>query len=97
MLLVHPTQKAALRTAYGKDMDDVLKSSGLTLESTLHIPNGEAYLVDPGKVGFVDYEENLTTKTWDDPAHRKSWVQSYCMPVMGVTNPRAVRRITGLN
>lgn len=97
MLLVHPTQRAALKTAYGKDMDDMLASSGLTLETTTHIPAGEAYMVDPGSVGFVSYEEQLTTETYDDRQNRQTWVQGYAMPVMGVTAPRAVRRITGLN
>lgn len=96
-LLVNPQQKAALAIAYGKDLTAVLDSFGLEIFSSLHIPAGTAYMVDPGQVGFVDYEEPLTTTTWRDEHHRQKWVQSYAMPVMGVTNPRAIRRITGLN
>lgn len=96
-LLVNPQQKAALAIAYGKDLTAVLDSFGLEIFSSLHIPAGTAYMVDPGQVGFVDYEEPLTTTTWRDEHHRQEWVQSYAMPVMGVTNPRAIRRITGLN
>lgn len=97
MLLVHPEQHSALKIAYGKDLSDVLTSFGLTLESSKHIPSGEAYMVDPGKVGFVDYEEQLTTETYDDRANKQTWVQGYALPVMGVMSPRAVRRITGIN
>jgi len=97
LVLVNPAEKAALATAYGKDLADVLSSFDLELFSSLHIPAGTAYMVDPGQVGFVDYEEQLTTTTWRDEEHRQMWVQSYAMPVMGVTNPRAIRRITGIN
>ncbi|PAY24653.1 hypothetical protein CEY15_02330 [Dietzia natronolimnaea] len=96
MLLVHPRQRAALATAYGERLKAVMDAAGMTLASTTQVPAGTAYVVDPGTVGFVDYEMPLTSETWDDREHRQTWVQSYAMPVMGVTSPRSVRKLTGL-
>ena len=96
MLLVHPRQRAALATAYGEKLTDVLTAAGLTMHTSTQVTAGTAYVIDPGTVGFVDYEQPLTTETWDDREHRQTWLQSYAMPVMGVTSPRSVRKITGL-
>lgn len=96
MLLVHPAQRAALATAYGPELKAVLDAFGMTMHATTQVPAGTAYVLDPGSVGFVDYEQPLTTDTWDDREHRQTWVQSYAMPVIGVTSPRSVRKITGL-
>ncbi|MCX7444381.1 hypothetical protein OS125_03865 [Corynebacterium sp. P7003] len=96
MLILNPRQRANLVAAYGPDLSRVLESAGLTMRTSLAVASGTGYLVDPGQVGFIDYEQNLTTETWDDREHRKTWVQSYCMPVMGVTSPRAIRKLTGL-
>ncbi|MCT2031874.1 hypothetical protein M3D00_17235, partial [Dietzia cinnamea] len=87
MLLVHPAQRAALATAYGPELKAVLDAFGMTMHSTTQVPAGTAYVLDPGSVGFVDYEQPLTTDTWDDRQHRQTWLQSYAMPVMGVTSP----------
>jgi hypothetical protein len=96
-LLVGPDTHADLRITYGKDLTTVLSDFGLEIVESNYVPVGEAYLVDPGKVGFVQYEEPLTVKTWDDPEHRQTWVQGYAMPVMGVTLPAALTVIKGVS
>jgi len=49
-----------------------------------------------GQVGFLDYERQLSTETWREQATRRTWIQSYVMPVMGITNPYAIRKVVGL-
>lgn len=95
-LLVNPRERAALRAAYGLNLADLLTSFDLTLVSSNHVDAGTAYLVDPGKVGFVRYEEPLTVTTWRDEHHRLEWVQAYALPVVGVTMPDAAVKLTGL-
>lgn len=97
--LINPIQKAALVNVYGADWKEMLAAvgeSGIEIFASNRVPAGSAYAVDPGQVGFVDYEKQLTTETWREPKNRTSWVQSYVMPIMGVTNPYAVKKITGL-
>lgn len=94
-LLVNPIDHANLKIIYAEHLKDVLEAFGLEVLSSVHVPSGTAYLVDPGKVGFVRYEEPLTVTTWRDEAHRQTWVQGYAMPVMGVTTPNAVCVIKG--
>lgn len=96
LLLVHPQQRAALVGAYGPDLNDALSAAGLTMRVSSQVPAGTAYMADPGQLGFVDYEQTLTTETWDDREHRQTWVQSFAMPVMGVTSPRSVWKLIAL-
>lgn len=95
-LIVGPESHADLRVTYGQDLAAVLSDFGLEVVESNYVPVGDAYLVDPGKVGFVQYEEQLTVKTWEDPQHRQTWVQGYAMPVMGVTLPSALALIRGI-
>lgn len=95
-LVVGPESHADLRVTYGQDLAAVLSDFGLEVIESNYVPIGDAYLVDPGKVGFVQYEEPLTVKTWEDPQHRQTWVQGYAMPVMGVTLPAALSVIRGV-
>lgn len=92
-LIVSPSTKAAMRIAYGEKLKDVLDSFGLELLTSTHIPDDRNYLIDPGKAGFVKFEEPLTVETWRDEHHRQTWVQAYAMPVMGITMPAAIATI----
>lgn len=96
-MLVNPITRATLRTIYGTGLKDMLDDFGLELISTTFVDNGTAYLIDPQSAGFVRYEESLTIDSWEDQAHRQTWVQGYAMPVMGITLPAAVATITGFN
>lgn len=95
-LIVNPMLKATLRTIYGANFQTMLDSYGLDLISSNYVTSDRALLVDPGKAGFVKFEEPLTVKTWRDEEHRQTWTQGYAMPVMGVTLPAAVACITGI-
>ncbi|MHA2789673.1 major capsid protein [Corynebacterium sp. S7] len=93
-MIVSPMTKAQIRTAYGTDLNDMLDSFGLELISSNYADDETTYLVDPGKAGFVKYEEPLTVNTWRDEEHRQTWTQGYAMPVMGITLPSAIAAIT---
>lgn len=95
-LLVHPDTRANLRIAYGTNMNAMLSDFGLELVSSNQMPVNEAYLVDPAQAGFIRYEEGLTVTNWDDPEHRQTWTQGWCMPVMGITTPAAIGVIRGI-
>lgn len=95
-LLVTPMTRAHLRALYGPDLKAMLDDFGLEMFASVHVPEGKAYLVDKGNVGFLRYEETLTVETYDDREHRKTWVQGYAMPVMGVTLPAAIATISGI-
>lgn len=95
-MLVNPMTKAELTMVYGTELKDMLDMFGLELIATNYVDETAAYLIDPGKAGFVRYEEPLTVTTWRDEAHRQTWVQAYAMPVMGVTMPSAIAKITGV-
>ena len=94
LAVMNPQERASLVALYGAELKPLLDSIGLTITTSMQVPRGQFFMLDPGEVGFVSYERQLTTETWDDREHRQTWLQSYAMPVMGVTNPRAVMRIT---
>lgn len=95
-LLVHPTSFADLRVAYGTGLKALLDDYSLEAIPSVHVPKTEAYLVDPGQLGFIRYEESLTINTFRDEHRRLTWVQGYAMPVMGVTLPGALGVIKGI-
>jgi hypothetical protein len=96
-LITTPEAYADLRVTYGANLAPLLSDLGLEVLTSNYVKAGTAYLVDPKKLGFVNYEEPLTVRTWDDPEHRLHWVQGYVMPVMGVTLPSAVAVIHGVS
>lgn len=96
-LIVSPENAANLRNTYGSTLGTLLGDYGLDMLTSNYVAAGDAYLVDPARMGFVAYEEPLTVNTWDDPEHRLTWVQAWAMPVMGVTLPSAVAVIRGTN
>jgi hypothetical protein len=92
-LLVNPDTHRDLRIVYGKDLTAVLEDLGLTLRSSNSVPVDRAFIVDDRQVGFVRYEHPLTVTTWREEATRRTWVQAYAMPSMGVTLPAALGTI----
>lgn len=94
--VVNPQEAANLRIAYGPDYVAVLASAGIRLFISNRVTAGTGYAAVGGGVGFLDYEEQLQTETWREPKHRTSWVQSFVKPIMGVTDPYAVKKVTGL-
>ncbi len=57
--MVHPEQAHELRTAYGDNLDAMLKSAGVELFSNARIDAGTAYALQAGQVGTVGFESPL--------------------------------------
>lgn len=94
--LVNPQELHNLRIAYGPDLAEILREASLELFSSNRVNAGTAYGVARGQVGFLDYERQLQTETWRESKTRSTWVQSFVEPIMGVTNPYSIKKITGL-
>ncbi|MGX9295158.1 major capsid protein [Tsukamurella paurometabola] len=95
-LVVHPTQAAALRTAYAEDIGKMLEGAGLKLVSNTLVPVGSAFVAQAGEAGVIAFEKPVTVTTWRDEATRSTWVQSYAVPAFAVNKPAAVKLINGL-
>lgn len=95
-LVLHPNERAALATIYGRDLADVLASAGLTIRVSKRVTAGTGYAVQAGAAGVLAFEEPLTVKIWADDARRGRWVQGFAVPAIAVTRPRAVMKLTGL-
>lgn len=95
--LVNPQEMAQLKVIYGPAWRDVLTSFGITeVFASNRVAAGTAYAVARGQVGFLEYEQGLGTQTWYDNEIESWWVQSSVRPVMGITNPLSIRKVTGL-
>lgn len=96
-LLVHPTQRTALVTAYAENLPDVLEAAGLKLVSNPRITEGTAYLVQAKAAGTVGFEVPLTVEPVPDRGTRSTYLQAFCVPAFAVTNPGAVVKLTALS
>lgn len=94
--LVNPAQYYALRVIYGDRLELILQSFGISVFASNRVVAGTAYAVARGQVGGISYEQGLTTETWYEAETQRFWVQSSVSPVMYVTNPYSVKRVTGL-
>lgn len=94
--VVNPRQYADLRIAYGPELDTILRDGEISMFRSNRVTNGTAYAAVRGGVGFLDYEQQLQTETWREPATKRNWAQSSVLPIMGVTDPYAVKKVTGL-
>ncbi|ORL83907.1 major capsid protein [Prescottella equi] len=94
--ILNPQEHHNLRIAYGPDLDAILAEAELEIFSSNRVVAGTGYAVARGQVGFLDYEQGLTTETWREQKTRKTWVQSSVIPIMGVTNPYSIKKLTGL-
>jgi hypothetical protein len=98
LLVIHPNQAEALRTAYAEDLARMLTSAGFTEGYFVspRIPAGTAYVCQKGMVGAVGFEVGLTVEPYRDPKTRSTWVQAYVVPAFAVDRPFAAKTITGL-
>lgn len=95
--LVNPAQRYQLALIYGDRLQAVLDSLGIReVYASNRIAVGTGYAVASGQVGELRMEKPLTTETWREPAKVKTWVQSSVKPVMYVTNPYSIKKVTGI-
>lgn len=94
--IMNPQEYASLRVVYGPDLTSILADAGISTFRSNRVTAGTAYAAVRGGVGFLGYEQMLTTETWREPATKQNFVQSSVLPIMGVTDPYAVKKVTGL-
>lgn len=94
--IVNPQEHANLRVAYGPDLDAMLADAGIEVFASNRVTAGVAYAVAANQVGFLNYEQGLATETWREQKTKRNWVQSSVLPIMGITNPYAIKKVTGL-
>lgn len=95
--LLNPQDYATLITIYGADgIRELLNELNLTVYVSNRVTAGTAYVVAEGQVGEMRIESPLTTETWYEEKTQRHWVQSGVRPVMYVTNPFSVLKVTGL-
>lgn len=94
--IVNPVEDHNLRIAYGEEYADALAAAKIEVFASNRVAAGTAYAVARNQVGFLDYEQGLSTETWREEKTKRNWVQSSVMPIMGVTNPYSIKKVTGL-
>jgi hypothetical protein len=99
LLVVHPDQAEALRTAYAEDLGRMLTSAGFTegMFVSARIPAGTVYVCQKGGVGAVGFESPLVVETWREAKTRSWWVQAFAVPAFAVDRPFAAKKITGVD
>lgn len=94
--VMNPQEYFNLRVVYGPGVYEMLREAGVSIFRSNRVTAGTAYAAVRQGVGFLGYEQMLSTETWREPKNKKNWVQSSVLPIMGVTDPYAVKKITGL-
>jgi hypothetical protein len=74
----------------------MLQSFGLTEFVSNRITAGAPVIATKGGVGEYKTEKPLGTETWREPETERTWVQTGVRNVFYVTNPFAMKRITGV-
>lgn len=95
--IVNPTQASKFVMFYGaSNWRAILDASNLQMFSTNRVAAGSAYFFEAGGVGEMRFEKPLSTETWREQATQRTWFQSDVRPVMYVTNPFSLLKVTGL-
>lgn len=95
--LVNPAQYESLAVVYGSNLDQVLRAHGINeLYSSNRITAGTAYALAKGQAGEMRLEQPLASESWYEEETQRHWVQSSVRPVMYITNPYSVFKVTGL-
>ena len=94
--LLNPMQLARLRTIYGDNLEGVLSTFNIRIYTSNRVPAGVAYVCVEGQVGEMRIEKPLSTETWREAKTQRWWMQTDVRPVMYVTNPYSVVKVTGL-
>jgi hypothetical protein len=94
--LMNPTQLMRLQIIYGDRLQGVLGSFNARIYTSNRVPVGVAYVLAEQQVGELRLEKPLGTETWREEATERTWIQSSVRPIMYVTNPYSVIKVTGL-
>lgn len=96
--IVNPMQKLQWGITYGDKAQQALDNLGIReMFASNRVANGVAYAVASGQVGELRIEQALATETDRVVKNQKTLVQSSVRPVMYVTNPYSIKKVTGLD
>jgi hypothetical protein len=95
--IVNPTQASKFVMFYGaNNWRSILDASSLTMYSSNRVSAGTAYFFEEGGVGEMRFEKPLSSESWREHQTERTWVQTSIRPVMYVTNPYSLLKVTGL-
>ena len=95
-ILLNPLNVLRLRQLYTSTLIQGLEDINLTVFSSNRVAVGTGYIVASQQVGEMRLEKVLGTETWREQSTERNWIQASVRPVMYVTNPFSVRKITGI-
>jgi hypothetical protein len=97
ILLINPLDSLQLGIIYGiEGKKAMLSSFGLTEFVSSRVTAGAPVIATGGQVGEYKTEKPLGTETWREPETERTWVQTSVRNVFYVTNPYAMKRLTGV-
>jgi hypothetical protein len=97
LLLVNPAQGAVLKQLSNGPLGASLAAFGIDeVYASNRVVAGTAYLVARQQVGEMRMEQPLASETWRDNGRERTWLKSSVRPVMYVTDPYSVYKLTGL-
>lgn len=94
--IVNPAQLAQFDLVYGENAAAVRAAYGIEMVASNRVAAGSAYVLASGMPGEMRLEKPLSTETWREEKREITWVQSGVRPVMYVTDPYSVLKVTGL-
>jgi hypothetical protein len=95
-VLLNPLNLMRLAQIYGAGLGPTFAQINMSLYSSNRVAVGTAYVIASQQVGEMRVEKPLSTEAWREASRERNWIQSSVRPVMYVTNPYSVRKITGL-
>jgi hypothetical protein len=95
-VLLNPLNVLRLNQVYGSGLVKGLDDLNMTIYSSNRVAVGTGYILASQQVGEMRVEKPLGTVTWREEETERNWIQSGVRPLMFVSNPFAVRKITGI-
>lgn len=95
-VLLNPLNVLRLNQIYGSGLVRGLDEVNLTVYTSNRVAVGTAYILASQQVGEMRVEKPLGTVTWREESTERNWIQSGVRPLMFVSNPFAVRKMTGI-
>lgn len=97
ILLINTLDDIQLGIIYGiEGKRAMLDSFGLTEFVSNRVTAGSPIIATGGQVGEYKTEKPLGTETWREPETERTWIQTSVRNVFYVTNPYAMKRLTGV-
>lgn len=97
-LLVNPAEYAVLMQLANGPLGAKMADWGINdVYSSNRVVAGTAYVYASKQVGEMRMEQPLASESWREERTDRNWLKSGVRPVMYVTDPYAVYKLTGLN